>query len=393
MNRDETEANGSYLLTGATGFLGSHVMAGLLNQGKRLVVVGRPTGRESLAERIRRLLGWFGIAHREEQLEFHEIDFMQPRLGLDAEDYERLRRRGLPVIHCASDTSFAEKNRAAVMAANVESLTEILQFACRSRARCFHLLSSAYAAGIDFNDCPEAPVRSLRFNNPYEESKALAENVVSETCRAHGVAYTIIRPTIVYGDALTGRSLKFNALYYPVRSLLQLRDIYLADIRENNGKRSAASGIHLDGGGGLHLPIRIFIPREGKINLVPVDYFTRATLAILKQPQNGAIYHLASRSPASMTQLAAFSERFLGLSGIEVVIGAAGAAPMRNPAEELFDFFIRAYRPYIADSRDFSGEHADRATGGDRPPDFDYAIFQKCMEFAVASDWGKNLFH
>jgi nucleoside-diphosphate-sugar epimerase len=391
MNLDETTAGGSYLLTGATGFLGSHVMAGLLNQGKRVVVVGRPAGRESLAGRIRRRLGWFGIGHREGQLEFLETDFLLPGLGLGAGEYERLRRRGLPVIHCASDTRFAEKNRAAVMAANVASLAEILQLACRSRARCFHLLSSAYAAGIDFSDCPEAPVRSLRFNNPYEESKALAENVVSETCRAHGIAYTIIRPTIVYGDARTGRSLKFNALYHPVRSLLQLRDIYLADIRENNGKRSAASGIHLDGGG-LHLPIRIFIPREGKINLVPVDYFTTATLAILDQPKNGAIYQLASRRPASMTQLAAFTGRFLGLSGIEVVVGATGAAQMRNPAEELFDFFIRAYRPYIADSRDFSGEHADRAAGGARPPDFDYAIFQRCMEFAVASEWGKNLF-
>jgi nucleoside-diphosphate-sugar epimerase len=392
MKRGDAPGEGSCLLTGATGFLGSHLMAALLARGRRLVIAGRPAGGASLEARIRRLLGWFGCGQRLGQLEFLETDFLKPGLGLEAGQYQRLCRRGLPIIHCASDTRFAEKNRDAVMAANVTGLAGMLELARNSRTPCFHLLSSAYAAGIDHSDCREAPVRSLRFNNPYEESKALAEKAVSATCRANGIPFTIIRPAIVYGDAQTGRSLRFNALYHPVRSLLQLRDIYLADIRENGGKRSAASGIRLEEGGVLQLPIRIFIPREGKINLVPVDYFTAATLAILDGPEDGAIYHLASRRPASMTLLAGFTERFLGLSGIEVVIGAASAAQMRNPAEELFDLFIRPYRPYIADSRDFSRENADRAAGGAQPPDFDYPVFRRCMEYAVAANWGKKLF-
>ena len=114
-----------------------------------------------------------------------------------------------------------------------------------SRTRCFHFISSAYAAGIDRSECPEAPVHSLHFNNVYEESKALAENRVAGKCREDEIPYTIIRPSIVYGDSLTGRSLRFNALYYPVRSLQHLRDIYLDDIRNHNGKKSAECGIHL----------------------------------------------------------------------------------------------------------------------------------------------------
>ena len=110
-----------YLLTGATGFLGSHIMAGLLAEGKRLVIAGRPAGRESLPERIRRLLCWFGIEHLEGRLEFHETDFLKARLGLGRDEYEGLCRRGLPIIHCASDTRFSEKNRAAVMNSNVET--------------------------------------------------------------------------------------------------------------------------------------------------------------------------------------------------------------------------------------------------------------------------------
>jgi nucleoside-diphosphate-sugar epimerase len=392
MSHAKTGEDESYLLTGATGFLGSHILAGLLAKGRRVVVAGRPSGRESLPERIRRLLRWFGIEHLERLLEFQETDFLKARLGLGPNEYERLRRRGLSIIHCASDTRFAEKNRELVMASNVESLAEILDFACRSGAWCFHFLSSAYAAGSDRGECPEAPVDSPHFNNVYEESKALAENRVSEKCREGGIPFTIIRPSIVYGDARTGKSLKFNALYHPVRSLLLLRDIYIDDIKKNGGKKSAECGIHLDHEGSLHLPLRIFIPHEGRINLIPVNYFIEATLAILEKPESGAYYHVTSDRPESMLRLAAFTERFLNVTGIEVVIDASGSGAMKNPPEELFDCFIKPYRPYLSDKRVFKKENTDRATGGVSPPDFSYEIFRRCMAYAVAADWGKNLF-
>ena len=233
----EAGGNGKHLLTGATGFLGSHIMAGLLSKGRGVVIAGRSAGGNSLQERIRRLLVWFGMEHLGERLEFYETDFLKIRLGLGKDEYESLCGRGLSIIHCASDTSFAEKNRARVMKSNVESLNEILNFACQIRARCFHLISSAYAAGIDNIECHEAPVHTAHFNNVYEESKAQAENFVSSRCRSAGLPYTIIRPSIVYGDSLTGRSLRFNALYFPVRSMQQIRDIYLDEIKNTQREK------------------------------------------------------------------------------------------------------------------------------------------------------------
>jgi nucleoside-diphosphate-sugar epimerase len=392
MTRIRSRHDEPVLLTGATGFLGSHVLAGLLARGRRVVIAGRPAGGESLQARIRRLLNWFGIGHLGGRLEFHETDFLKAGLGLTADAYERLRRRGLPIIHCASDTRFAEKNRETVLSSNVESLAEILAFASLSRASGFHFLSSAYAASDGRNECPEAPVSPRRFHNVYEESKALAENVVRERCREARIPYTIIRPSIVYGDARTGKSLRFNALYHPVRSLLQLRDIYLDDIRKNNGKKSIECGIRLNEEGVLRLPVRIFIPNEGKINLIPVNYFTEAVLSIFEKPENEAYYHITNRRAVSMTKLAAFTERFLNVSGIKVIIGAAVAAERKSPPEELFDFFIKAYRPYLSDERMFKRDNTDKATDGALPPEFSYEIFQRCMAYAVAVDWGKRLF-
>ena len=76
--------DGKHLLTGATGFLGSHIMAGLLAKGRGVVIVGRPAGGRSLPARIRELLAWFGMEHLEGLLEFVETDFLKTRLGLGA---------------------------------------------------------------------------------------------------------------------------------------------------------------------------------------------------------------------------------------------------------------------------------------------------------------------
>ena len=381
--------NGRCLLTGATGFLGSHIMAGLLSRGRGVVVLGRPSKGESLQERIAKLLRWFGCEDRAELLELHETDFLETRLGLGGDVYDDLCDRGLDIIHCASDTSFAERNRKRVMKSNVESLTGMLDFAIESRIRGFYYISTAYAAGTGQRECHEAPVTSARFTNVYEESKAQAEGIIARRCREGEIPCTIIRPSVVYGDSVTGRSLRFNALYYPVRSLQHIRDIYLDDIARHGGKKSAECGIHINGDGELYLPLRIFVPHEGTINLIPVDYFTDAVLAILDTPAPDTYYHVTSRNPETLANLVSYIERFLNVTGLEVVIGSSGADEMKNPPEELFDHFVRLYRPYMSDRRIFTREHTDDATGGALPPDLSYDIFRRCMAFAVAANWGQ----
>jgi len=393
MTEIKTRDDERYLLTGSTGFLGSHIMAALLLKGRGVVILGRSSGSESLKKRIVRLLNWFGIENLMELLEFYEVDFQKTRMGLSEDDYENLCSRSLSIIHCASDTSFAEKNRESVMKSNVESLTEILNFTIKSRPPFFHLISSAYAAGTDQIECQEAPVQSVHFTNVYEESKAIAEKFVSKKCNEDKIPYTIIRPSIVYGDSVTGRSLKFNALYFPVRCTQYIRDIYLDDIKINNGVKSAKYGIYINNGEVLHLPIRIFIPNDGNINLIPVDYFTRTVLSIIEKPVAGTFYHITSNNPVSMSGLASYTERFFNLTGIEVVLDTPDAEKVRNPPEELLYHFIKPYLPYISDKRIFIRENTDRITCYDLPPDLDYEIFRKCMNYAVSADWGEKLFY
>ena len=379
-------------LTGATGFLGSHLMATLLETGHKLVILGRPSRKETLQERILKLLRWFGLETCLPQLELAEIDFCAPRCGLSEPHYAKLCAMTSQVIHCASDTSFAESNRARVYESNVEGLKGILTFAADARVTYLHYIGTAYAAGDNEGTCPEALPTASTFTNVYEESKAHAERILVDYCREHRIALKIIRPTIVYGDSQTGRALKFNALYQPIKSLQYIRNLFIDDIQNNNGKKARDFNIHLDAEGYLHLPMKLYLPREGYINLIPVNYFVDAVIAVIDHPSSNMFYHVASDTPLTMSTLAQYTLRLLKVKEVELVYDAPDDQLPRSTIEALFDRFIEPYRPYLSDVRMFEWFNTKSAMGGEAPPELTYEIFTRCMEYAMRVEWGKGLF-
>jgi nucleoside-diphosphate-sugar epimerase len=269
-------------------------------------------------------------------------------------------------------------------------LKGILDLAVDSRAPFFHHLSTAFVAGRCAGTCPEQLVDPLGFNNVYEETKARAEHEVAARCGREGLGYTIIRPSIVYGDSRSGRSTRFNALYHPVRSLSCIRDIYLDDIRDRGGARARACGITLRDDGVVRLPLRVFVARRGLVDLIPVDYFASAVMAILERAESGAIYHLTSDAPVSLDDLAAYCRAFLRIDGIDVVDGSPNGVPL-TPPEALFQRFVEPYLPYLADTRRFDRRRAIQATAGLAPPALTYDVFERCMNYAMRADWGNGL--
>ena len=394
MNEREMPRRPSHvLLTGGTGFLGSHLAAALLERGYRVTLLARGRNGTSPERRVDGLLNWHGIGdgHRE-RLRVVEADIGRPGLGLSAGEASRLAGETDEIIHCASDTSFAERRRAEIEAANVGGLENVLEIVSASRASFFHLISTAYVAGKASGFCPEAPVDPPAFTNPYEETKCRAESLVRARCRERGIRLSVYRPSVVCGDSRTGRSLLFNAVYYPVRTVLFLKDVFLKDLKDRGGKRAAAMGVSLDRDGSVRLPIRIGFGQGEGVNIVPVDHFTAAFLGLMEAGDGGATYHVVNPRPTRIDELVAYTTEMFGLRGIEAVPDAELDGGPRGPLESLFDATIEAYRPYMRDRRVFgrevSGPILERL--GLACPAFDYEIFRKCMVYAVSTGWAAH---
>ena len=367
-------------------------MASMLSKGYRIIILGRSNKEEKLKDRIFKLLKWFGIENLAGKLEFTDIDLLKPMLGLKESEYRQLCSITDQIIHCASDTSFSERKREIVFKSNVASLDSILEFASDSHSAHFHYISTAYVAGNSVTFCKEILSSAKSFTNVYEESKAAAENIISQYCSKRSIMLSIIRPSIVYGDSQTGRSLKFNALYFPIRSAQSIRDIYLNDIHNNGGIKAAKNGIYLDKDGYLFLPLKIYLPEEGYLNIIPVDYFVNATIKIIENCSQGGIYHLTNNLPTTMKIVAKYYEQLMKVRGVEIIYGLQPDNLLRNPAEELCDRFIEPYRPYLSDSRVFDRTNASLATDNINPPGFTYEIFKTCMEYAISVNWGQSIF-
>jgi nucleoside-diphosphate-sugar epimerase len=384
-----SNVDSSIILTGATGFLGAFLMEGLLKQGHHVTVLGRSSSGMILTGRLSALTDWFGIDPGD-KLSAYEVDFSKEHLGLQDNTYSCLCAHAGKIIHCASDTSFSERNRARVMETNVNNITALLQFAEDAKTEHLYYVSSAYASGVHEGKCMEIPVTNSRFTNVYEESKAKAENIIISACENTGVPLSILRPSIVFGHSKTGKSLKFNALYYVLKSSLIIRDIFVKDIIEHGGERSKGWGFNMDDDGVLHMPLDICLPNKGFVNLIPVDYFVDAALSIIEDSESKGIYHITSDNPSEMTTLIEYAERFLNIRGIRLVLDSAIKNSKPNPAEELFEKFIEQYRPYLSDTRIFDQSRTDIITHGLTSPSFTYDVFRRCMDYALENNWGRK---
>lgn len=387
--------NTRILLTGGTGFLGSHVAAALLKKGFHVILLVRSKENLSAEKRVNRLLDWMGIDSTDQpclHIVEGELNFSDFRL--DSPAYDRLSDQVDEIIHCASDTSFSQRKKVQVEKANVENLGHLLEFAAKSNCSFFHLISTAFVAGKRSGACPEALTLPGAFTNVYEETKHRAELLSDARLKQEGIRLNVYRPSIVCGDSRTGKTLRFNAFYYPVRMLLFLRDLFQKQAMSGRSSSARQLGIQLNEKNVVELPVRIETGNSGGINLIPIDYFTEAFCAIMDEQREGGIFHIVNPETKSISNLVDYTQDFFKMKGIRAVQPESFRNLPPNNLEILFNRFTEAYKPYMKDQRTF--EHRNTAAILDRYPikcpEFDYSLFSTCMQYAIRSKWGSALY-
>jgi NAD(P)-dependent dehydrogenase (short-subunit alcohol dehydrogenase family) len=203
----------TYFVTGATGFIGRHLLERLLQREGDIRVLVRPGSREKLDAIVSRLGG-------EGRIMAVEGDLEQPLLGVSEADRDALRGRVDHFFHLAAIYDITADEVVNALH-NVNGTQHAVDLANDLQAGIFHHASSIAVAGTfqgHFTEDMFDEGQSLP--TPYHRTKFESEKLVRQ--RVQG-AWRVYRPAIVVGDSRTGEMDKVDGPYYFFKAIQKVR--------------------------------------------------------------------------------------------------------------------------------------------------------------------------
>ncbi len=333
------------LITGATGYVGRHLLIALLRAGYRVVAIVRRRNGQ-LEQRLADLL--LPFAHDGTgQLMVVEGDVSQPGCGI-ADGTLLALKQAKPVafLHSAGLTRFDAHLADDLKRHNVTGTQHAFELCEPLGIPEFHHLSTAFVAGTSDHIWQESDLNCGQgFRNPYEKSKFEAECYLHKIHTSVSPKITLYRPSIVVGGQAVGEGKSTSTVYTFLKTLHFLRECCKRDI-ESGRRRLAAIGVALQGET-THAPMRVSGNPAATVNLVSVHQLVDAVL-----PQIGHLtatlqtHHIIGQD----FNLGETRDQFcagMAVSGIEYVPDDAFDQQPRNALEERFHRATRVYQPYM----------------------------------------------
>jgi thioester reductase-like protein len=253
----------TYFVTGATGFIGRHLVERLLEREGDVYVLVREGSRERLDALIER---W----GQPERIKPVVGDLREPRLGLSDEQVQELRGRIDHFFHLAAIYDMTASDEANETL-NVEGTRNAVELANALGAGHLHHVSSVAAAG-EFKGFFREDMfdEGQRLPSAYHRTKFESEKLVREQA---SVPWRVYRPAIVVGHSQTGEMDKIDGPYYFFKAIQKARS-------------ALPEWFPLVG------------PELGYTNIVPVDYVAAAMDHIAhQQGLNFQAFHLTNPKP------------------------------------------------------------------------------------------------
>ena len=196
----ERQKIGDVLLTGATGYLGIHILNELLSRYEgRIWCPIRAENDEKALNRLKSMyFYYFGRTEAFVHFKEHIIAFSAEVTQPDA--LNRIEDRNLTVVNCVANVKHFSAGNDIEMV-NIESVRHLITFCLRTSSRLIHVSTNSIAGlSIDGKPGPEVKLTEQTFNigqdidaNKYVYSKYKAEELVLDAIAHHGLNAKIMR--------------------------------------------------------------------------------------------------------------------------------------------------------------------------------------------------------
>ncbi|BDA70098.1 hypothetical protein CAL7716_042640 [Calothrix sp. PCC 7716] len=221
------------LITGATGFLGAHLLHELLNKNsyQTIYCLVRAENDTVATQRLRATFIKYQLPTAElVRVKVIAGDIEQPKMQLSVTLFEQLSQSVDVIYHVAADTNYI-KPYSVIKKPNLSGTANIIAFAAHRRHKTLHYLSTlaVYGAVSSFLNMDEvsedydidnsAPI--MLVEHGYVRAKWAAERMV-QTARTSGLNCSIYRPGFITGHTKTGIANLADTFYRLVTGCIQM---------------------------------------------------------------------------------------------------------------------------------------------------------------------------
>ncbi|MEM9191426.1 MAG: SDR family oxidoreductase [Myxococcota bacterium] len=243
-------------------------------------------------------------------------------LGLSGGEFRTLANEVDVIHHCAAVTYLGVDRKVAEQV-NIGGAREVLELAEAARhvERLVHWSTALVAGGRRGYVLEEELTAPQGFRNVIEETRFRGERIIKQAS-AH-IPTTVIRPSIIVGDSVTGEIDRMEGPYLLVLLMLNAPP-----------------------------ELRVPMPTRGDIplNLVPIDYVVDAAMTIVRDSRSlGKTFHIVDPNPLSARKVFELIAQTVGRPLPRGVLPTALATTiLKTPGLDRFAHVPRAFLEQLA---------------------------------------------